>query len=141
MLRLAERASRLIEAAALQLGLAAEQARRVGQTASLVVGDKTISVLPMAITEADQLALVLSVQSDVLVCAEDGAADAVAVLQHAAGALHAFSASLGASPEGFWAVHRTVSVAGGDAQALARYLGETLRLAEFILQSRVDGAH
>jgi len=139
--RLVERASRLVETASLHLGLATVQARLAGQTATLVAGDKTVAVLPMGATVADQLVLVISVQSDVLVCAEGGPADAVAVLQHAAGALYAFSASLGASPEGFWTVHRKVSVADDDAQALAGCLVETIQLTDFMLQYPADAGH
>lgn len=141
MARLVERTSRLMEAAARHLGLSAAQARHAGRTATLVSGDMTIEVVPMGTTQADQLALVLNVQSDVLVCADGDAADAVAVLQHAAGALHAFSAALGASADGFWTVHRAMRVADDDAQCFARCLAETLQLADFMLHHPADPGH
>jgi hypothetical protein len=136
---LVERACRLVEAAALHLGLDAEQARLAGQTATLTTDDKTISILPMGVAESGGVAIVLTVQTQVPV--SGGGNAPVAVLQHAPGALHAFNAALGATPEGCWVVHRALRLAPDGAAMLARSLMETVRLADFVVQRTPAQGH
>jgi hypothetical protein len=131
--RLVDNATSLVEQAALQLGLDAASARLAGETATLQAGDCTVGILPLSLGDGDALSLVLSVQTSVPVLPTGQVGDAVTVLQHAPGALHAFSASLGATPEGCWVVFRTVRVRPGDGAALAQHLLETVRLADFVL--------
>jgi hypothetical protein len=69
------------------------------------------------------------------------AGNAVAVLQHAPGALHAFGAALGSTPEGCWTVYRSVRVGSGNGAALAAHLVETVRLADFVLPDVAHGGH
>ena len=137
---LVERASSLIESAARQLGLDAQGARLASQTATLMAGDRTIAILPMG-QDDDALSLVLSVQTTLLVNTDGQAGDAVAVLQHAPGALHAFGASLGSTPEGCWTVYRSVRVGSDNGAALAAHLVETVRLADFVLPDASQSAH
>lgn len=138
---LVERASSLIESAARQLGLDAQGAYLASQTAALMVGDRTIAILPMG-QDAGALSLMLSVQTTLPVSSiAGGAVDAVAVLQHAPGALHAFGASLGATPEGCWTVYRSVRVDSDNGTALAAQLVETVRLADFVLPGASQIGH
>ena len=141
MADLVELTSELIRAAALNLGLSAEDARLAGRSALFSAGDKLIAILPVGRMGADQLQLMLSIQSDQLVLGEEGPRRTVSVLQHAPGALHAFSAALGATPEGFWTLFRTVRVGVDDGPGLARHAVETLRLAEFVLQPTDEPGH
>lgn len=138
---LVELTSELIRAAALVLGLSADDARRAGRSALLSAGDKLLSILPMSRADEDHVHLMLSVQSDQLVLDEEGVRRTVAVLQHASSALQAFSAALGATPEGFWALFRVVRVGVTDGPGLARLSVETLHLAEFVLQCVDEPAH
>jgi hypothetical protein len=138
---LVERTSVLIQGAAAQLGLDAESAALAGRTATLNSGDSTIAMLPIERADDGTLALVISVQTRLPVKVGGGPGDAVAVLQHAPGALHAFSASIGATPDGCWVLHRSVRVAADDAQALASHLLQTLQLADFVLASAPQDGH
>lgn len=141
MADLVELTSELIRAAALTLGLSAEDARLAGRSALFSAGDKLIAILPVGRLGADHLQLMLSIQSDQLVLGEEGPRRTVSVLQHVPGALHAFSAALGATPEGFWTLFRTVRVGVDDGPGLARHAVETLRLAEFVLQATHEPGH
>jgi hypothetical protein len=137
---LVERASSLIESAARQLGLDAQAARLASQTATLMAGDRTVAILPMG-QDDDALSLVLSVQTTLPVNTGGKAGDAVAVLQHAPGALHAFGASLGSTPEGCWTVYRSVRVGSDNGAALAAQLVETVLLADFVLPGASHAEH
>jgi hypothetical protein len=141
MADLVEITSELIRTAALSLGLSAEDARLAGRSALFSAGDKLIAILPIGRFGADHVQLMLSIQSDQLVLGEEGPQRTVAVLQHVPGALHAFSAALGATPEGFWTLFRTVRVGVDDGPGLARHAVETLRLAEFVLQVADEPEH
>ena len=132
--RLVENSSSLIALAARQLGLDDASARLAGETSTLRAGERTVGILPVSQGNDDELSLVLSVQTTVPVLPTGQVGDAITVLQHAPGALHAFSASLGATPDGFWVVFRTVRVGSDNGAALALLLLETVRLADFVLQ-------
>jgi hypothetical protein len=138
---LVERSGRLVTGAALKLGLDAQGAAQAGQTATLNSGDNTIVILPMEHGDDGTLSLMLSVQTRVPLNVGGGLGDALAVLQHAPGALHTFAASLGATPDGCWVLHRSVRVRSDDASALASHLVETLRLAEFVLPVELQSSH
>jgi hypothetical protein len=138
--RLVEHTTRLIALAARQLGLDETGARLAGESCTLMAGERTVGILPVAL-EGDTLALVLSVQTTIPVLPTGQVGDAVTVLQHAPGALHAFSASLGATAEGCWVVFRTVRARPDDGAALALLLLETVRLADFVLQGGPQFSH
>jgi hypothetical protein len=132
---LVDRTSQLVQGAALALGLDARGAAQAAQTSTLMSGDKTIVILPVAQSDDGKLSLMINVQTSMPVNTGGDSTGAVALLQHVPGALHAFAAALGATPDGRWALHRTLRVAAGDAAALAAHLVETLRLADFVLSS------
>lgn len=138
---LVEQAGRLVQAAAHLLGMDDTAARLAARTATLVSGDKTVTVLPMGRTDDDGLSLVISVQTRVPVPSDDGPGGVLSVLQHVPGALHAFSAAPGASADGFWTVHRTVRIGPDGAPELAERLVETVRLADYMLLDEADAAH
>ncbi|WP_425258753.1 hypothetical protein ACPOLB_24915 [Rubrivivax sp. RP6-9] len=139
--RLVEDTASLIELAARQLGLDDASARLAGETSTLQAGEHTIGILPVARGDDDALSLVLSVQTSIPVLPTGQVGDAVTVLQHAPGALHAFSASLGATPDGCWVVYRTVRASPDNGAALALLLVETVRLADFVLQGGPQRSH
>ena len=141
--RMVENTTSLIERTALQLGLDEASARLAGKTFTLKCGERTIAIVPMPPNDntSDELSLVLSVQTNVPLLPTGQVGDAVTVLQHAPGVLHAFAASLGATPEGFWVVLRTVRVSLDDGAALALYMLETVCLANFVLLGRPHLEH
>jgi hypothetical protein len=141
MPELVNRMSRLVEDAALHLGLSEEDASIASRSAVLTAGDKTVSMLPLGPSDTGGLSLVLSVQTSVPVCGDRGSAGVIAVLQHAPGALHALAASLGATPDGFWIVHRLMRVCPDGGAALAAGVRESVHLADYVLRGEHAGSH
>jgi hypothetical protein len=138
---LVERTGRLIQNAALHLGLDAQGAALAGQTATLHADGRTLVILPMGQSDDGTLSLLLSVQTGLPVQTGSGGGDATAVLQHVPGALHAFCASMGATPDGCWVLYRSLRVAPNDALGLAADLVETVRLAEFVWPDAPPSGH
>lgn len=137
MTALTQRTSQLARAAALHLGLGAAEAEQVGQTATLAVGENTITVLPVGETDDGALSLMLSVATRQAIAAPSKGLHAAAVLQHAPGALSAFSAALGASSDGCWMLHRSLVVASHESEKLAQALTSTLSLTDFVFDPAV----
>lgn len=131
---LLDRTGELVEAAALELGLCASDAAQARRTAMLTTGDKTVLLLPMVPTDNGGVSMLISVQTCVPVVGQGGSDDAIAVLQQAPGALYALAAALGATPEGWWVVHRMVRIEAEDSAALARELRETVGLVDHLLK-------
>ncbi len=134
---LTQRTSKLVKAAALHLGLGAAQAEQVGQTATFAAGENTITVLPIGETDDGALSLMLSVVTRQAIAAPNKGLHAAAVLQHAPGALNAFSAALGATSDGYWMLHRSLIVAPHEGEKLAQALTSTLRLIDFVFDPAV----
>jgi hypothetical protein len=141
MPELLDRSSRLIEAAARRLGLSASAAAEARRSAMLSAGNKRVLVLPVAPTESGGVALLISVQTRVPVVGPGGSHQTLAVLQQAQGALYASAAAIGATPEGWWVVHRMVRVEAGDDTALAGELRESVGLVEHLLRGLVPLGH
>ncbi len=138
---LVERSTRLIRSAALHLGMDAQGAELAGQSATLEADGRTLAILPLGLGDEGSLSLLLVVQTGLPVRMGADGADAIAVLQQAPGTLHAFSASLGATPDGRWALYRSLRLAADDATGLATRLLETVRLAEFVWPVAAPSAH
>jgi hypothetical protein len=122
------RVTALVEAAAKQLGLNDADAALVGQSGLLTVANRTVAVIPLTDREDGIVSLLLSVDTDQEIRMEDVAT----VLQHAPGALVSFSAAMGASPDGKWVLHRSLSVNATESAVLADAILSSVQLVDFV---------
>jgi hypothetical protein len=123
--------SSLAEAAAKVLGLNDEDAISVGETGLIDVDGHRVSIIPVTAHEDGELSILLSVETPYLL-KDSGAEGVAAVMQHTPGALASFNATINASVDGHWMLHRSVFVHPTEAQTLAQDIAACARLADFV---------
>jgi hypothetical protein len=136
---LVSQASSLVSAAAIHLGLTPAEAERVAHHGLIEVIDKKVSMVPVKQTDDGNISLLLSIDTQRAI-GSSPTAEPRAVLQHAPGALLAFSAGIGCTPDGNWVVHRAVSLHTSQSQELADAILSTVQLADFMVHM-IDGGN
>jgi hypothetical protein len=134
---LMSQASSLVSASAIHLGLSPSDAERVAHHGLIEVIDKKVSIVPVKQTEDGNISLLLSIDTERAI-GSTPSAEPRAVLQHTPGALLAFSAGIGCTPNGNWVVHRAISLHASQSQELADAILSTVQLADFMLHM-IDG--
>jgi hypothetical protein len=127
-----ERVTNLVESAAKQLGLSETDAVAVGKSGLLTVANRVVAIIPLSDGEHGRLSLLLSVDTDQTIVVDDVAN----VLQHAPGALVSFSAAMGASPDGKWVLHRSLSVGPDEGSVLADAVLSSVQLVDFVFDGK-----
>ncbi|MFN3495212.1 MAG: hypothetical protein ACK40L_11960 [Hydrogenophaga sp.] len=134
---LAQRAQQLVRAVATELGLDPEAADQAAAASMLGADDKTVMFLPLGLTDAGALSLVLGVVTSRSIN-QGPAASASAVsslLQHAPGLLSAYSAALGTTPDGRWVLYRSLVAGTQDVRQVAETVQATVTLTDFVMDA------
>jgi hypothetical protein len=122
----------LLHDTAMALGMDEADALEVARDGLLAIDERLLSIVPVVADDAPA-ALLITLMTEIDIFGE--AHPPVKVLQHAAGMLVAYRASLGLSTEGMWLIHRSVELDGMDTQALIRALMITRWLEPMLAQS------
>jgi hypothetical protein len=134
---LAQRTHQLVLSVATELGLDPEAAEQAAAASMLGADDKTVMFLPLGLTDAGALSLVLGVVTSHSIN-QGPAASATTIsslLQQVPGLLGAYSAALGTTPDGRWVLYRSLVAGTQDVRQVAETVQATVTLTDLVMDA------